>query len=40
VEGSCEYGIEPSGSMKCWEVLLFSELHLFTVLSMIYTLYS
>jgi hypothetical protein len=19
--GSCEYGIEPSGSMKCWEVL-------------------
>jgi hypothetical protein len=21
VEGSCEYGIEPSGSMKCWEVL-------------------
>jgi hypothetical protein len=22
VEGSCEYGIEPSGSIKCWEVLL------------------
>jgi hypothetical protein len=21
VEGSCEYGIEPSGSIKCWEVL-------------------
>jgi hypothetical protein len=21
VEGSCEHGIEPSGSMKCWEVL-------------------
>jgi hypothetical protein len=21
VEGSCKYGIEPSGSMKCWEVL-------------------
>jgi hypothetical protein len=20
VEGSCEHGIEPSGSMKCWEV--------------------
>jgi hypothetical protein len=21
VEGSCEDGIEPSGSIKCWEVL-------------------
>jgi hypothetical protein len=21
VEGSCEDGIEPSGSVKCWEVL-------------------
>jgi hypothetical protein len=21
VESSCEFGIEPSGSMKCWEVL-------------------
>jgi hypothetical protein len=21
VEGSCEHGIEPSGSIKCWEVL-------------------
>jgi hypothetical protein len=21
VEISCEYGIKPSGSMKCWEVL-------------------
>jgi hypothetical protein len=21
VEGSCEYGNEPSGSIKCWEVL-------------------
>jgi hypothetical protein len=21
VEGSSEHGIEPSGSMKCWEVL-------------------
>jgi hypothetical protein len=21
VEGSCEYGIEPSVSIKCWEVL-------------------
>jgi hypothetical protein len=21
VEGSCEFGIEPSGSIKCWEVL-------------------
>jgi hypothetical protein len=21
VEDSCEYGIEPSGSIKCWEVL-------------------
>jgi hypothetical protein len=21
VEGSCEYGIEPLGSIKCWEVL-------------------
>jgi hypothetical protein len=20
VESSCEFGIEPSGSMKCWEV--------------------
>jgi hypothetical protein len=20
-EGSCEHNIEPSGSMKCWEVL-------------------
>jgi hypothetical protein len=20
VEGSCEHGIEPSGSMKCWGV--------------------
>jgi hypothetical protein len=20
VEGCCEHGIEPSGSMKCWEV--------------------
>jgi hypothetical protein len=25
VEGSCEHGIEPSGSIKCWEVL--EELH-------------
>jgi hypothetical protein len=22
VEGSCEHGDEPSGSLKCWEVLL------------------
>jgi hypothetical protein len=21
VEGSCEHGIEPSGSIKCWKVL-------------------
>jgi hypothetical protein len=21
VEGSCEHGIEPSGSINCWEVL-------------------
>jgi hypothetical protein len=21
VEGPCEHGIEPSGSIKCWEVL-------------------
>jgi hypothetical protein len=21
VEGSCEHGIEPLGSIKCWEVL-------------------
>jgi hypothetical protein len=21
VEGSCVHGIEPSGSIKCWEVL-------------------
>jgi hypothetical protein len=21
VDGSCEHGIEPSGSIKCWEVL-------------------
>jgi hypothetical protein len=21
VEGSCEHGIEPSASIKCWEVL-------------------
>jgi hypothetical protein len=21
VEGSCEHGIEPSGFIKCWEVL-------------------
>jgi hypothetical protein len=21
VEGSCEHGIEPSGSIECWEVL-------------------
>jgi hypothetical protein len=21
MEGSCEHGIEPSGSIKCWEVL-------------------
>jgi hypothetical protein len=21
LEGSCEHGIEPSGSIKCWEVL-------------------
>jgi hypothetical protein len=21
VEGSCEYGNEPSGSIKCWEIL-------------------
>jgi hypothetical protein len=21
VEGSCEFGIEPSGSMKCWETI-------------------
>jgi hypothetical protein len=21
VEGSCEHGDEPSGSIKCWEVL-------------------
>jgi hypothetical protein len=21
VEGSCEHGIEPSGTIKCWEVL-------------------
>jgi hypothetical protein len=21
VEGSCEYGSEPSGSIKCWEIL-------------------
>jgi hypothetical protein len=21
VEGSCEHGNEPSGSIKCWEVL-------------------
>jgi hypothetical protein len=21
VEGSCEYGIEPSGSVKCWEII-------------------
>jgi hypothetical protein len=21
VEGSCEHGIEPSGSIKCWEFL-------------------
>jgi hypothetical protein len=21
VEGSCEHGIEPSGSIKCWEIL-------------------
>jgi hypothetical protein len=21
VEGSCEHGDEPSGSLKCWEVL-------------------
>jgi hypothetical protein len=21
VEGSCEHGTEPSGSIKCWEVL-------------------
>jgi hypothetical protein len=25
VEGFCEHGIEPSGSIKCWEVL--EELH-------------
>jgi hypothetical protein len=25
VEGSCEYGNEPSGSMKCWEI--FEWLH-------------
>jgi hypothetical protein len=22
VESSCEFGIEPSGSMKCWETIL------------------
>jgi hypothetical protein len=22
VEGSCEHGIEPSGSIKCWEVFM------------------
>jgi hypothetical protein len=21
VESSCEFGIEPSGSMKCWETI-------------------
>jgi hypothetical protein len=21
VEGTCEHGIDPSGSIKCWEVL-------------------
>jgi hypothetical protein len=21
MEGCCEYGIEPSGSIKCWKVL-------------------
>jgi hypothetical protein len=21
VEGSCEHGIEPSGSIKCWEIV-------------------
>jgi hypothetical protein len=21
VEGSCEFGIEPSGSIKCWETI-------------------
>jgi hypothetical protein len=21
VESSCEFGIEPSGSIKCWEVI-------------------
>jgi hypothetical protein len=23
VEGSCEHGNEPSGSIKCWQVLEF-----------------
>jgi hypothetical protein len=26
VEGSCEHGREPSGSIKCWEVLVALQL--------------
>jgi hypothetical protein len=26
VEGSCEHGIEPSGSIKCWEVPVAAQL--------------
>jgi hypothetical protein len=25
VEGSCEHGNEPSGSLKCWEILEYLE---------------
>jgi hypothetical protein len=25
VEGSCEHGNEPSGTIKCWEILLVAE---------------
>jgi hypothetical protein len=24
VESSCEFGFEPSGSMKCWEIIEWS----------------
>jgi hypothetical protein len=26
VESSCEFGIEPSGSMKCWETIEWSSI--------------
>jgi hypothetical protein len=28
VESSCEFGIEPSGSMKCWESIEWPNKHL------------